>query len=151
MESLLLSGSGVYVFLDGAPVRIQRLTSLFGGVAVCVVSLICGWPVGLSLLIGIALGALNFNWLVGGGIALLARIQEETENAVEGTVPKIPGSGWAIWRFVLRYMLIGAVCCAIFFCSFFNRQAFLIGLLVPVASLLVEAVLEISVCLRKGW
>jgi hypothetical protein len=103
------------------------------------------WFYRLAGAIGFAFGSavsyVNFRSLSLGVEGLAARIVERNSREKGGRI---------ILRFVLRYLLVGAVAYAIFKGSEMAFRGFLWGLLVPVAALMVEAGWEAYAALTRG-
>jgi ATP synthase I chain len=103
------------------------------------------WFYRLAGAIGFAFGSavsyVNFRSLSRGVEGLAARIVDQNSREKGGRI---------IMRFVLRYLLVGAVAYAIFKSSEMAFRGFLWGLLVPVAALMVEAGWEAYAALTRG-
>ena len=102
------------------------------------------WFYRLAGAIGFAFGSavsyVNFRSLSRGVDGLASRIVDQNSREKGGRI---------ILRFVLRYLLVGAVAYAIFKSSALVFRGFLWGLLVPVAALIAEAVWETYVAMRR--
>ncbi len=95
------------------------------------------WFWGLAGLLGFACGAavsyINFRVLKRGIEGLADRVVNRSSREK---------GGWVLFRFVVRYGLVGAVAYAIFKSSSAVFHAFLWGLCVPVLALMIEALWE---------
>lgn len=103
------------------------------------------WRFGRVLAIGFAAGSciayLSFRSLNGAVVSLAGRIIETKRSE----------SGFSLVNgFFLRYLLVGFVAYVIFTSSSQAFRGFLFGLCTPVAAMLMEAVLEAFVALRRG-
>ena len=85
----------------------------------------------LGFAFGAAVSYINFRSLTRSVEGLADRIVDR-DSREKG--------GWIVFRFLVRYALVGAAAYAIFNSSFAAFHGFLWGLCVPVAALMVEAV-----------
>ena len=97
--------------------------------------------IGLSFLAGSLIAILNFYWL-----ALTVRAAGAKAEASGGR----SGRAGVMFRFVLRYLLIALAAYVIFNSSADSLYGLFAGLSLPVAAILIEAVLEIYAALRAG-
>jgi hypothetical protein len=129
-------------FYAGAVRRIVKAIVVFGLILVAPV----GYFFGLSSALGFAAGAvvswLNFHFLARGVDGLGDRIAN-AESRENGAV--------VVARFLLRYLLVGAIAYAIFIGYPLGFRGFLFGLCLPVAAMLTEAVYEAHAALRRGY
>jgi hypothetical protein len=99
-----------------------------------------GWPGTVGFAFGAAVSYFNFHAL---------------EQSVEGLSDRIVNrdsrekGGWIILRFMMRYGLVAAMAYAIFMGSVLAFRGFLWGLCVPVAALMIEAVLVAYMIFRR--
>jgi len=130
------------LFYAGAIDRVKRTVLILG----LLLTPIC-WPLygikpAAGFLAGAALSYLNFH--------LLAR-------AVHGLADRIVNQGSGekgeiiVARFLLRYLAIGAVVYVTFVSSFGAFKGLLVGLCLPVAGMMIEAVWEFYSSLRRGF
>src|ERR1700676_618757 len=98
-------------------------------------------PGAIGFAFGAAVSYVNFRSLSRGVEGLTARIVDQHSREKGGRI---------IMRFVVRYLLVGAVAYAIFKSSSLAFSGFLWGLLVPVAALMVEAGWEAYAALTRG-
>lgn len=129
-------------FYAGAIRRIVRALIVFAFVLVVPV----GYKFGIPSAIGFAAGALvswlNFHFLARGVDGLgdrIANAQSQENGAVVSA------------RFLLRYLLVGAIAYVIFVGYPLGFRGFLFGLCLPVAAMLTEAVYEAHAALRRGY
>lgn len=103
------------------------------------------WFYHLAGAIGFAFGAAvsyaNFRSLTRGVEGLADRIVNRSSREKGGRI---------IWRFLVRYGLVGAAAYAIFKSSSLAFRGFLWGLCVPVAALMAEAAWEGYLAFRRG-
>ena len=125
---------------EGLEGRLWKI-SLGLGLPACLAALILGGlDSGLGFLAGAALSWINFRWLRQGVDRLLAGLltpQPSPGRAVSA----------AIFKYFLRYALIGLALYATFRIDFLGVFGFFSGLLLVVAAVLVECVLQVI----KGW
>lgn len=89
---------------------------------------------------GAAMSYVNFRSLSLGVEGLTARIVDQHSRE---------RGGWIIMRFVMRYLLVGAIAYAIFKSSSPAFSGFLWGLCVPVGALMAEAVWQAYTAFRR--
>jgi hypothetical protein len=129
-------------FYEGAYSRIGRSMAVLAILA-CAYSLArYGWHVAAGLAVGCGLSAVNFLWMKRAINSFAARMAGKGENE------KV--SRGSATRFVARYGLMGVAAYVIFKSSIVSLNGVLIGLFLPVAAILVEAVYETYVALRHG-
>lgn len=116
----------------------NRLTtiSLYLGIGVTSLSLILGeLTFAGSFLIGAILSFLNFSWMKQGIDRLLSsEIQEKLHR---------PFNRKILFKYFLRYVLIGGTLYAIFRFRFFDVTAAILGLLLFVAAILYECIVQV--------
>ena len=128
-------------FYAGAYARIVRLMMVLG-VMLSVVTLVrFGAMVAAGFAVGCAIGMLNFHWL--------KRVVSTLADRATGSGRK-QGSAGVVFRFLLRYLLVAAAAYAIFRVSLASLYGLLAGLFLPVAAIMVEAVYEVYVAVRRG-
>lgn len=125
---------------EGLELRLWRI-SLGLGVPACLAALILGGlDSGLGFLAGAALSWINFRWLKQGVDHLLQSVraaQPPPKKAVRA----------AIFKYFLRYVLIGLLLYATFRFDILEVFGFFTGLLLVVSAVLVECVLQVI----RGW
>jgi hypothetical protein len=89
---------------------------------------------------GAAVSCINFRALQRSVEALADRIVNRQSREKGGRI---------VWRFLLRYALVGAVAYAIFRSSASAFRGFLWGLCLPVAAMMIEAAFEAYAAFRK--
>jgi hypothetical protein len=137
--------------LAGVEPRIFRITMMLGvaGTAAFWLWRGAGWAGGFA--IGAALSGLSFYWMKSAVSRLseLAAAPAPSDN--EGANPRPrPGSGGTVFRFVLRYALIGVIGYVIFRSSVLSLEAFFAGLFVGVAAVLVEIGYQVWLGFRRA-
>ena len=130
------------LFYAGTIDRIKRTVLILGLILTPICWLLYGLRPAAGFLLGASLSYLNFH--------LLAR-------AVHGLADRIvqQGSGekgeMIVARFLLRYLVIGAVVYVTFVSSFGAFKGLLVGLCLPVAGMMAEAGWELYSALRRGF
>jgi hypothetical protein len=99
------------------------------------------WAGAIGFAFGAAVSYMNFHSLKRGVEGLADRIVNQ-DSREKG--------GWVIFRFVVRYGLVGAAAYAIFVSSAVAFRGFLWGLCVPVAALMIEAVWQGFTAFRRA-
>jgi ATP synthase I chain len=120
--------------------RIERMIAIAG--AVCALAAIwpLGWAVAAGMLVGTALGWLNFRWLAASVNAIGDRIVKAKSQELGATV---------MARGVGRIVLIALVAYGIFAYSVRGLMGFLAGLAMPVIAMMCEAVYEFVASSRR--
>ncbi|MGO9402574.1 MAG: ATP synthase subunit I [Terriglobales bacterium] len=98
------------------------------------------WAGAIGFAFGAAVSYANFRSLTRGVEGLADRIVNRNSREKGGRI---------IWRFLVRYGLVGAAAYAIFKSSSLAFHGFLWGLCVPVAALMAEAVWEGCLAFRR--
>ena len=136
--------------LAGVEPRIARIMLVLGLLGTAAFWLWRGaaWAGGFA--IGAALSGLSFHWMKSAVTALSDSItsQQADSGAQEGA--SRPRSGGAIFRFVLRYALIGLAGYVIFRSSVLSLAAFFAGLFVAVAAVLAEVAYQLYLGFRRN-
>ena len=124
---------------------LQRIPKFLLAIAVFLIVPI-GWFYGIPPAAGFAVGALlswfNFRLLARGVEALGDRIVDQ-HSRERGPI--------LVVRFLLRYLLVALIAYAIFKSSLGAFRGFLFGVCTPVAAMMVEAVYEAYMALRRGY
>jgi ATP synthase I subunit len=128
-------------FYSGAYARIVRLMFVTGAALSCVALVRYGVSVAAGFAVGCAIAILNFHWLKQVVSALADR--------ATGSGKRQSSTG-VVLRFLLRYLLVAAAAYAIFRVSLTSLYGLLAGLFLPVAAILMEAVYELVVAVRRG-
>ena len=100
-----------------------------------------GWRIALGMACGCAVAYLNFHWLKSGVEGLADRIVQAGKSQ--------SGKG-IVFRFLVRYVLMGLVAYGILSVSPASLYGLLAGLFLPVAAIACEAAYEAYVALARG-
>jgi hypothetical protein len=135
--------------LAGVEPRIFRIMLALGivGAAVFFLWRGAGWAGGFA--VGAALSGLSFHWMKSAISTLTDSVAPSATAQSGERAPARPRTGGAVFRFVLRYALIGAVGYVIFRSSVLSLAAFFAGLFVAVAAVLVEIGYEVYLGFRR--
>jgi len=129
-------------FYEGALARIRRLMIVLAILTAAFLWLRFGAPVALGFATGCAIAFLNFFWLKRSITAFTLRASgQPSPLSADGTV----------FRFLLRYFLMGIVAYAIFRFLPASLYGLLAGLFLPVGGIVCEAGYEVFVALRRGY
>jgi len=133
--------SAADVVYSGALDRIRRsmLGLAIAATAACWVRF--GWRIALGIALGCAVAYLNFHWLKSGVEGLADRIVQAGKSQ--------SGKG-IVFRFLLRYVLMGLVAYGILTVSPASLYGLFAGLFLPVAAIVCEAAYEAYVALARG-
>lgn len=116
-------------FYERALSRLHLLVLALGGAGTLIAWAVWGWRAGVGYLLGAGVAAVNFRWM---------------HKAVQSLgAGKSPGKRMAV-LLGLRYLALGAAGYVIVEVFGANLIALLIGLSVPVAAIVVEAVFELT-------
>jgi hypothetical protein len=141
-EASAAPGAGISeVFYDRAVWRMQRTIGVSGIIVIAVSAVRFGWAVALGATLGVALSWHNFRWLTQAVNALGERITTGQSRERGGVI---------VFRFTARILFIALGSYAIFKYSQRGLYGYLVGLCVPVAALLAEAVYEVFCAYRRG-
>ena len=127
-------------FFSGAVRRIVKAITVFALILLIPVCYFFGVPSAIGFAAGAVVSWVNFHYLSRSVDGLGERIVN-AHSQESGAV--------VIGRFLLRYLLVGAIACAIFVGYPLGFRGFLFGLCLPVAAMLTEAVYEAHVTLRR--
>jgi hypothetical protein len=130
------------LFYAGAIDRIKRTVLILGLLLTPICWLLYGIRPAAGFLLGAALSYLNFHLLARAVHGLADRIVQQ-ESGEKGEI--------IVARFLLRYLVIGAVVYVTFVSSFGAFKGLLVGLCLPVAGMMIEAVWEFYSALRRGF
>lgn len=128
-------------FYSAAYSRIVRMMLVLGLVLSVAAVFRYGVSIGVGFVFGCVIGIVNFHWLKRGVSGLADRLTESGHK---------PGSAGVVMRFLLRYLLVAAGAYAIFRVSRTSLYGLLAGLFLPVAAIMIEAVYEVYVAVRRG-
>jgi hypothetical protein len=137
-----LQASAADVFYSKAIDRIRHSILVLGAVVFPLIWLRYGVLSAGGFLLGAVISYVNFHWLTRAVNALADRIAADS-NSNES------GSG-IVFRFVVRYLLIGLAAYVTFVSWPQAFRGLLIGLCLPVAGMMGEAAFETYVALRRG-
>ena len=123
-----VSGEGVTTAADGAlEMRVFRVMIAAVGLAVVASTVLAPWRITLGLLLGGLLSLFNHHWL-RSSIAAVFNIEQS------GKRPRVK-----VWRFVLRYFVVGTAVFAAYKLQIVSLPATIIGLCSFVPALMFEA------------
>ena len=120
--------------------RIERMILIAGVTSAAAVLWPLGWQFAAGVLLGTALGWINFRWLAASVNAIAERIVK-VKSRERGAVVVARGVG--------RIGLIALFAYGIFECSVRGLMGFLAGLAMPVAAMMCEAAYEFVVSIRR--
>jgi len=127
-------------FYSGALDRISRIMLVLA-VAVSAVALWWyGWRIALGFACGSGVSAFNFHWLKRVVAALADRATHSSQKQ---------SSEGVVWRFLLRYVLMGLGAYVIFTVSPASLSGLFVGLFLPVAAIVCEAAYELWVAIVR--
>jgi len=126
---------------SGALDRIRRCMLVLAFAATLVCWRLFGSRFALGMACGCAVAYLNFHWLKSGVSALADRIVQ---------AGKPPSTRGVVFRFLLRYVLMGLVAYGILTVSPASLYGLFAGLFLPVAAIACEAAYEAYVALARG-
>lgn len=98
----------------------------------------------MSFLVGSFLSLLNFSWMKQGIDRMIQSFQGE-----DGAPPR-SGKG-IVFKYFIRYALIGGLLYAIFRYQFFEVRAALLGLFLVVVAVLCECLHQVIKSLIEDW
>ncbi|HET6961690.1 MAG TPA: ATP synthase subunit I [Terriglobia bacterium] len=125
--------------------RLTRIGMLLGGLTLVVGALFVSWKFVVSFLVGAVISYLNFCWMKQGVDRLIGSFSSEASPA-----PR-PSGRSVIFKYFLRYALIGGTLYAIFRFQFFEARGAIIGLLLFVAAVLFECLHLVIKTLLEEW
>ncbi len=129
-------------FYEGAFSRIMRGMFVLAAAFTIAAEFRFGWHVAGGFLVGCGMAILNFLWIKRTVNALAQRIVEPEK--VGDPPPR------ATFKFMVRWAFLAAIAYVIFKSSILSLTGVLVGLFLPVAAILVEAVYETYAALRRG-
>ena len=125
--------------------RLTRIGMALGGLTLVVGALFVSWKFVLSFLVGAVISYLNFCWMKQGVDRLMGSFGNEVRQA-----PRPSGKS-VIFKYFLRYALIGGTLYAIFRFQFFEARGAILGLLLFVAAVLFECLHLVIKTLLEEW
>jgi hypothetical protein len=136
-----LDSTAADAFYEGAMNRITRLIPILSLTAMLAGGILYGWRCVLGLACGCGIAYLNFHWLKRVVAALADKATEAGKSQ--------SGKG-VIFRFLLRYLLMGGAAYAIFTVSPASLNGLFAGLFVPVAAIACETIYEVLAAVARG-
>jgi hypothetical protein len=130
------------IFYSKAIDRIRQSIIVLGAIVFPLIWIHYGFLSASGFLAGVIISYVNFHWLTRAVNALADRIAADS-NSNES------GSG-IVFRFLVRYLLIGLAAYVTFVIRPQAFRGLLIGLCLPVAGMMIEAAFETYVALRRG-
>ena len=128
-------------FYSGALDRIRRVMVVVATTATAACWWRFGWRFALGVALGCAVAYLNFHWIKSGVEGLADRIVHAGKSQ--------SGKG-IVFRFLVRYVLMGLVAYGILTVSPASLYGLFAGLFLPVAAIACEAAYEVYVALARG-
>ncbi len=128
-------------FYSGAYGRIVRLMLVLGVALTGAALLRFGAMVAAGFAAGCMIAMLNFHWLKTVAAAVVDRA---------ANTGKSQSTKGIVGRFLFRYLLVAGAAYVIFRISLASLYGLLAGLFLPVAAIMLEAVYEVVVALRRG-
>lgn len=128
-------------FYSGALDRITRMMPVIALLAIITAFAFFGWRIALGLACGCIIAYLNFYWLKRVVGTLADKVTQS------GRAPSTKG---AVFRFIVRYLLMAAAAYAIFTVSPASLYGLFLGLFLPVAAIACEAAYEAYAALARG-
>lgn len=125
--------------------RLTRNGMVLGGLTLVVGALFVSWKFVASFLVGAVISYLNFCWMKQGVDRLIGSFANEA-----GPSPR-PSGKRVIFKYFLRYALIGGTLYAIFRFQFFEARGAILGLLLFVAAVLFECLHLVIKTLLEEW
>jgi len=125
--------------------RLTRIGLVLAGSTLVVGALFLSWKFVVSFLVGAVISYLNFCWMKQGVDRLIGSFGSEVAPA-----PR-PSGKRVIFKYFLRYALIGGTLYAIFRFQFFEARGAILGLLLFVAAVLFECLHLVTKTLLEEW
>ena len=125
--------------------RLTRVGMVLGGSTLVVGAVFVSWKFVVSFLVGAVISYLNFSWMKQGVDRLIGSFGSEVSPS-----PR-PSGKRVIFKYFLRYALIGGTLYAIFRFQFFEARGAIMGLLLFVAAVLFECLHLVIKTLLEEW
>ncbi|MBM3804078.1 MAG: ATP synthase subunit I [Acidimicrobiia bacterium] len=125
--------------------RLTRVSVVLGSLTMAWGLLSASWRFAISFLLGAVISYLNFRWMKQGVDRLIGSI------ASDATPRQLPSGRGVIFKYFLRYGLIGGTLYAIFRLQFFEARGAILGLLLFVAAVLFECLHLVIKTLIEEW
>jgi len=132
-------------YYEAVEIRLTRIGLLVGGLTLVVGILFVSGKFVVSFLVGAVISYLNFCWMKQGVDRLIG-----TFGAAANPAPRPSGKS-VIFKYFLRYALIGGTLYAIFRFQFFEVRGAIMGLLRFVAAVLLECLHLVIKTLLEEW
>jgi len=130
--------------------RLTRLSLGLGLVIVSVLLIFTSLRAVFGFIAGSILSLYNFLWLKQAVDRLLARFQPSGSNDVS-TVGWRRGERRVVFKYFMRFALIGGSLCAIFRYQILDVKAFALGLFLFVMAVLVEGIYQVTKTIIEDW
>jgi ATP synthase I chain len=125
--------------------------SLYLGIGILVLSLVFGsLNFACSFLVGATLSFYNFTWMKQGINRLVLNFQRQAEQSIQGGHFKW-GHRQVIFKYFLRYALIGGTLYAIVRFRFLDVKAAFLGLFLFVIAVIYECFYQVVKTLLEDW
>jgi len=125
--------------------QLTRIGAVLAGLTLVVGALFVSWKFVVSFLVGAVISYLNFCWMKQGVDRLIGSFGSEAGSA------RRPSGKGVIFKYFLRYALIGGTLYAIFRFQFFEARGAILGLLLFVAAVLFECLHLVLKTLLEEW
>ena len=125
--------------------RLTRIGIVLGTLTLVVGALFASWKFLVSFLLGAVISYLNFCWMKQGVDRLIGSFGSEVSPAPQSSGRRV------IFKYFLRYALIGGTLYAIFRFQFFEAGGAILGLLLFVAAVLFECLHLVTKTLLEEW
>ncbi len=125
--------------------RLTRIGIVLGALTLAVGGLFASWRFVVSFLLGAVISYFNFCWMKQGVDRLIGSFGSEVSPAPRRSVRSV------IFKYFLRYALIGGTLYAIFRFQFFDARGAILGLLLLVAAILFECLHLVIKTLLEEW
>ena len=125
--------------------RLTRIGMVLGGATLVVGAVLVSWKFVVSFLVGAVISYLNFCWMKQGVDRLIGSFGSEISPSQR------PSGKSVIFKYFLRYALIGGTLYAIFRFQFFEARGAIMGLLLFVAAVLFECLHLVIKTLLEEW
>jgi hypothetical protein len=144
----IIAESGSQLLVDPYYLNVEKrifgISLLLGGIIVLGSSFWISGKFALSFLAGASLSLLNFSWMKQG-------VDRMIEGFQAGALASPRSSKGIIFKYFIRYALIGGALYAIFRSRFFEVRAALLGLFLVVVAVLYECLHQVIKSLIEDW
>jgi hypothetical protein len=130
--------------------RLTRISLGIGAVVVVVSSVLLSGAFAFSFLLGAVLSYYNFLWMKQGVDRLLEKFQS-TSDIADSQLRSLGGERRIIFKYFIRYALIGGSLYVIFRLRFLDVKGAIFGLFLFVAAVLTECVIQVLKALFEEW